>query len=295
MKTLAILTTLLCATLGFSQEAKDPVVLVPWQPIVKEAPLFFSVTAAVRAKVTLTEATTDQDLVFRVHQGKPELLSVALGGAGEVVAVTGEGLMDWSVRVVADGSRFLDLRPLLPDPKVGPMPQELKVLVKTRQALKDGAASLLLPRLGAATGMAVDLTIEKDPLVEVRVVKVEGLVPVAERGGMSYVGMGVAALDLLVQPGGLGTSGVELADTALTGQLAADGNSATFTLTTVAKAAEAGARLELCGGAALASGVAGDGWHLVLRKPHAGTAYDRVAEGPGDLPVIVYAGRRRKG
>lgn len=287
MKLATLLTSILLALPVFSQETKDPVVLIPWQPTAKEAPLFFSATAAVRVKPSLTEITTQQDLTFRIHQGKPETLSLALGGTGEVTTVTGEGLRDWSVRVAADGARFLDLRPALPEAKDALMPPELKVTVTTRTPLTDGAASVLLPRQGAATGLALDLAIESVPNTDVRVTKAEGLVPVEGRDGNGFVGMGAAVLDLRVQPGGLAIHGVELADARLDARLAPDGNSAALTLTATARAEAAGSRIELCQGAALATGVAGDGWHLALRKSGETQVYDLIAERPGDLTVTM--------
>ena len=131
MKTILYLTLLL-APLGFCQEVKEPLVLMPWQPAVKEAPLFFAASAEVTARVGLADVTSDQQLAFRVLQGRPEVLSLGLSGVGEVTAVTGEGLRDWSLRVDAGGARFLDLRPALPEAKDAKSPTELKVLVKTR-------------------------------------------------------------------------------------------------------------------------------------------------------------------
>jgi hypothetical protein len=285
MKPLAILTALLFAPLVHAQEPDKPVVLIPWQPAAREAPLFFSATAAVKARVSLTEVTADHELSFAIHQGKPDRLSVALNGPGEVLSVTGDGLRDWSVRTGADGARFLDLRPALPEAKDAPTPKELKVVVKTRQPITDGAVALLLPQQAAATSLALDLTIERAPNTDVRVVKVEGMMPVAAGAGMHYVGIAAARVELKVQALGLAAVGLELAATELSGKVAADGNSVAFALTTEATATEAGARLELCSGAALASGVAGDGWHLVLRKAGDRQVYDLVAERSGDLTV----------
>jgi hypothetical protein len=289
MKTLAFITLLLTPLIN-AQEAKDPVVLVPWQPAVKEAPLFFAVTAAVRVKAGLKEITSDQDLTFRVLQGKPEGLSIGLTGAGEILSVAGEGLKDWSVRVAADGARFLDLRPLLPEAKDAKLPAELKVLVKTRLALPGeagGAASVLLPTPGAATGIALDLTLESEPTVDLKVTKAEGVVPVVGGNGRKFVGTTAAAVEVQITPGGSGARGLELLDAELVGKLAADGNSVTFSLTGQARAAAAGAAIELCGGAALASGVSGEGWHVVLRKVGESYVYDLVAEQTGDFPVAV--------
>ncbi|MBN8457192.1 MAG: hypothetical protein J0M04_05055 [Verrucomicrobia bacterium] len=287
MKLATFLTLLPLALPVFAQETKDPVVLVPWQPVTKEAPLFFSATAAVKLKPGLTEVTGTQDITFRIHQGKPETLTLALGGAGEVTSVTGEGIRDWSVRVAADGARFLDLRPVLPEAKNAPLPQEIKITLTTRMPLAAGATSVLLPRRGPATSLAIDLTIERDPTIETRVTAVEGLVPVAGRDAMGFVGTGDAKLDLQTQPGGLAVHGVELNGTRLDARLAADGGSVSLNLSAIARAEAEGSRITLCQGAALANGVAGDGWHLELRKLGDAQVYDLVAERPGEFPVAM--------
>ncbi|MCX6877502.1 MAG: hypothetical protein NTW21_27385 [Verrucomicrobia bacterium] len=291
MKTFVCLT-LLFAPLGLCQEPKEPMVLMPWQPVPKEAPLFFSATAEVTARVGLADVTSDQQLVFRVHQGRPEVLSLGLSGAGEIVAVTGEGLRDWSVRVAEHGVRFLDLRPLLAEGKEAKPPGELKVLVKTRFAFADGAggtAALVLPTPGAATGLALNLTITADPGVEQRVTKAEGLLPVESQVGRKFVGsaVAVAVVEVEVTPGGSGARGLDLLDAQVLGKVAADGSSVTFSLTGQASAAAEGAAVELFEGGALASGVAGDGWHVALRKVKESYVYDLVAERAGDFPVAL--------
>jgi hypothetical protein len=292
MKTLAYLA-LLFAQLGFCQEIKEPMppmVLMPWQPATKEAPLFFSATAEVTARVGLADVTSEQQLALRVHQGRPELLSLGLSGAGEILAVTGDGLRDWSVRVDATGTRFLDLRPLLPEGKDAKLPGELKVLVKTRFVFADaagGTVALVLPTPGAATALNLSLTITADSGVDQRVTKADGLVPVEAQEGRKFVGSGAAVVEVQVTPGGSGSRGLELLNAALVGKVAADGGSVAFSLTGQASAAAEGSAVELFEGGALASGVAGDGWHVVLRKVKESYVYDLVAERAGLFPVAL--------
>ena len=212
MKTLALLT-LLFAPLGLCQEIKEPLVLMPWQAVPKEAPLFFSASAAVAARMGLADVTSEQQLVLRVHQGRPEVLSLGLSSAGEIVSVTGDGLRDWSLRVDAKGARFLDLRPLLPEARDVKPPAELKVCVKTRFVFADGAGgtlAMMLPTPGAATGLDLNLTLTADPGVDLRVTKAEGLLPVEATEGRAFVGSGAAAVEVQVLAGGTGARGVEL-------------------------------------------------------------------------------------
>lgn len=289
MKIIACLT-LLFAPLGLCQEAKVPLVLMPWQPTPKEAPLFFSATAAVTARVGLADVTSEQQLGFHVLQGRPEVLTLGLSGAGEIVGVTGDGLRDWSLRVDASGARFLDLRPALPEDKDAKPPADLNVLVKTRCVFNGGAGgtqALLVPTPGTATSLAIDLTITADPGVALRVTKAEGLLPVEPADAHKFVGTGVAAVEVQVSPGGSGARGLELLDARLTGKLAEDRNSVSFHLTGTAHAAAEGSAVELFDGVALASGVAGDGWHVVLRPVKDSYVYDLVAERAGDMPVAV--------
>jgi len=265
-------------------------VLMPWQPVAKDAPLFFSTTAVVTARAGLADVTSEQQLSFRIQQGRPEVLSLSLNASGDIVSVTGAGLRDWSVRVDANGARFLDLRPLLPEGKEAKQPGEFTVQVKTRQAFVEGAGgtvALLLPAPGAATGFALDVTIKPDPAVDLRMTKADGLLPIEATDARKFVGSGAAALEVQVTPGGSGARGVELLDTRLAGKLAADGGSVSFHLTGQARAAAEGSAVELFDGVALSSGVAGEGWHVVLRKVNESYVYDLVAERAGDLPVAI--------
>ncbi len=279
-----IRSTLLIAltTICFAQEPDDRVILVPLGKAPKEAPLFFSASADVKAQASLSAVTSDQQIDFKIHQGKPETLTLALTGEGDVLSVTGQGLRDWAVRVAEDGSRFLDVRPVLVE---GTPLTAMQVQVKTRLKIDKHSATLLLPGPGPATGFSLSLTLNTDSAIDLRVMKADGLVPVDATKGRKFLGYGMANVEISVSAGGTGSRGVELMDAALTGSLAADGGNVSFRLTGTARAAAAGSATELfSGGAALASGVSGDGWHVVLRG---NDGYDLVAERGGDLPVTI--------
>ncbi len=277
-------STLLIAIAGFTaaQESDDRVVLVPLGKAPKEAPLFYSATAEVNARFGLSSVTSEQQIDFKIHQGKPETLTLALSGEGEVLSVDGGGLRDWSVRVAEDGSRFLDVRPVLAE---GTPLTEFGVLVKTRLKGSKHAATLLLPGPGPANGFSLSVVLNADPNVELRVLKAEGLAPVDVTQGFKFLGTVQAGLEVAASPGGTGSRGLELMNTSLTGRLAADGGSVAFRLTGTARAAAVGSATELfSGGAALSGNVSGDGWHVSLRGE---SGYDLVAERGGDLPVVI--------
>lgn len=289
MKTLSVLVLFLTSFLA-AQEVRDPVVLVPWHPTPREVPLFFSATAAVRLKPTLAGLTSEQNLVFKILQGRPETLSLGLSGEGEVTAVTGEGLRDWSVRVAADGSRFLDLRPLLPEARDAKGPEQLSVQIHTKLALPEpsgGDVTVLLPTPGAATALALEVTLPPDPLLDVQLLKAEGLAPLANGAEKKLVATGAAAMALRISPAGTAAKGLEMLDLKLDGRLAPDGNSVTFLLGGTARSVASGASIELCHGAALVSGVSGEGWHVVLRPETQGGGYELVADQQGELTVSI--------
>ena len=280
----------------FAQEPDKRFVVVPLADMLKEppkeAPLFFSVTADVKAQVGLETLTSEQQIDFKIHQGKAETLTLALSGAGDVVSVTGQGLRDWAVRVGDDGARFLDVRPVLQ--KDVPL-TSLQVQVKTRSKIAQGNASLLLPGPGTATGFSLAITTTTDPGVDLRVIKADGLVPVGDGNPRKFLGYGAAALEFAAIPAGYVLPDLELLDSILSGRLAADGNSVSFRLTTTARAKAEKAVAKLVNGVALSGGVSGDGWHVVLRDKDGG--YDLVSERAGDLPVVVefVAPVKRKG
>jgi len=283
MKTLLalILTTLLLP----AQETDDRVVLVPWTKAQKEAPLFFSAVAEVNAQVNLEEVTSEQKISFRIHQGKAETLTLALSGPGEITEVTGAGLRDWSLRVGENGARFLDVRPAMVESK---FPAALDVVVKTRVKVGNETAGLLLPGPGSATGFSLTVNLTNDRKADLKITQADGLVPVEGGDNRKFIGSTAASLGMKITPSGADARGLEMLNAALTGKAAADGTSVSFRLTGTARAEGPGAAVELLGGgAALADGVSGDGWHVALRKKNELWVYDLIAERAGEFPVDV--------
>ena len=264
-------------------ESDERVMLIPWTKAPKESPVFFSASAELNAQVGLETVTSEQKISYRVHQGKAECLTLGLGGAGEVTEVTGAGLRDWSVRVAENGARFLDLRPNEVD---GKYPAELQALVRTRQKVEKDNCGLVLPTPGDAIGFTMSINLTVDPGVELKVTQADGLVPVEGALNRKFVGAGVATLGMKIAPTGAEARGLELTGASLSGKLADDGGSVSFKLTGIARAAGEGSMAELLGGgAALADGVSGDGWHVALRKNGNAWIYDLVAERAGEVPV----------
>lgn len=283
MKTPLIL--MLCSLMLPAQEAEERVVLVPWTKERKEVPLFFSAAARVKARVDLDEVKGEQEIAFRIHQGRPETLTLSLTGRGEVTEVRGTGLKDWSLRTAEDGARFLELRPAWSGTEV---PASLDVVVATRMKVEGGEAELLLPGPGPATGFSLDVELGVDRKAGLKILRAEGLVPVEGGGSRRFTGHGAAALGLGIFPATADARGLEMLDAALEGRVAGDGSGVSFRFTGKARAEGPGAALEwLGGGAAITGGVSGDGWHVALRRKGDGWVHDLVAERAGEIPVEI--------
>ena len=300
MKTLTAAILLVASTFLHAQEPEERMVLIPWGKVpkeaAKEAPLFFSTSVEVKAKVALEEVTSTQEIAFEIQQGKPETLSLALTGPGDVLSVTGAGLRDWSVRVGDLGARFLDIRPVLTQ---GKAVDGFHVTVTTRAKVDKGNVGLLLPAPGSTVGFSLAVTLVSEPGVDAKLTRADGLVPLAdekkpvasgfgkpEAAVKHYVGMTTAVAEISVSKSDSDARDVELLNVSLTGKSAADGTSVSFRLTGTVRAKSVKAAIELLGsGAALAEGVSGDGWHVALRKTGETWAYDLVAERTGDFPL----------
>ncbi len=285
MKTPICLLLLLLAPLLLAQETSERLVLVPWTKAPKEAPLFFSATAEVNSQIGLETVTSEQKIHFKVLQGKPETLTLTIDGPGEVTEVTGPGLRDWSQRKTDKGPSFLDIRPQEIN---GQFPTEFEVLMKTRVKVEKEHAALLLPGPGNASGFSLAVNLVEAQTVDLKIATANGLTPVEGGKNRKFMGTTAAALDMKILPAGTDARGLDLINASLTGKAADDGTGVSFHLTGTAHAAAAGSAVTLLGsGAVLADGVAGDGWHVSLRKNDAAWVYDLVAERGGDFPVDV--------
>src|SRR2546423_10839039 len=77
----------------------------------QEPKLIYSLQSQAKIQVDPTNITQSCELKARIFQGKMKELVLSLRGDGEVVQVTGPAVKDWSVRVGAEGKRFLVIRP----------------------------------------------------------------------------------------------------------------------------------------------------------------------------------------
>ena len=113
-----------------------------------EVPMLFSADAQETIEIKASGVTYEIGLQLKVIQGKAKVLSLGLGGSGDLQSVTGEGLTSWSVRRTGK-NRFLDLQ-------VGSEAdrKEFAFLVRARIAKQELPASpaLLHLKAGSAVG-----------------------------------------------------------------------------------------------------------------------------------------------
>ena len=281
MKSITILLAL--ATALFAQEER--IILVP-EKAQTPPPLFYSTSAIVRAQSGLEKTTSTQDITFNIVQGKPETLTLSLSGEGEIKTVTGENLLDWSVRVANDGSRFLDISPILTEKNEPPL-KSLTVRVTTLLETEKENRSLLLPGSGPSTGFSLRVFLEPAAGTDIRVVNTEGLVPLESgttRGFVSYTSTS-SSLGFSIAPAGTGAHGLELFDSNLTGKISEDSSSVTFTLTATARSQSDEAHADiLSGNVALTTPPSAGTHHIALNKTN---GYSLIADSAGEFPVSI--------
>ena len=190
---------------------------------------------------------SNQDITFTIVQGKPETLSLSLSGDGEIVSVTGDNLRDWAIRVAKDGSRFLDIRPILPVEK-GAALKSFTIRANTVSEPANGPTSLLLPGPGPATGFSLSVSLDPAAGTELRITKAEGLAPLESGTTRKFVSTTSSLLAFSVTPAGTGAHGLELFNSSLSGKLAEDSSGITFTLTATARAEASASSAELLSG-----------------------------------------------
>lgn len=252
-------------------------------------PLFFAATAQNTLRLTAEEITGEITLAIRVVQGRPEMITLGLGGSGEVVEAKGEGLRDWAVRQTQKG-RFLDLRPALTDGQ--PTPERFTFTVRTRLAKPEGTISPPVLSPGNAVGFASQITLLPGEAVDLRVTRADGLVPLeadpAPHGVRQFSGTTDALLEVALVPRGSALAGAELVGAQLTGTLDENAGCVRFQLRGEARVRQAGARLPLLSGeAALSETASGDGWHADCRDGLTELVFDRPGTFPLDLPFVA--------
>ncbi len=234
---------------------------------------------------------------FDILQGTRGELPLAIGGDGEIRSVTGDGLLDWSVRRETNGVRTLVLRPRPFTQPAAP----LAVTIEAETRVPDGtnAVRLLTFQPLQASLLGGHLRIESTAESRATLVDISGLDPletkflpedlrgdapagVPEVLGFRFQGTAYGATVATV-PADPEAGRVTLRDFRLTGQLGS--GTAEFTLAATARVTDPkGGRLVLLsGGAALGELERQAGWRLRLEQGQ----YQMVFDQPGEFPVRV--------
>ena len=252
------------------------------------------------------EITGEAHVKIHILQGKPELLTLGISGDGEIVAVTGTGLRDWSVRqgfsitpanaqTPVAPKRLLDLRPIL---SAGASdPQDLDLIVRTRVSKPPvpGQAAVLILTPGDAVGFSSKVTLQTDAALEFRVTSVSGFVKLDDGNATTdlrqFFSSGDGRIEVRLNPRGAALADAELVGAQLSGKIADTANSINFHLRGQLRVGKIGARVRLLQGhAALSEKASGDGWHveLVAMKSHP-ILYDLSANRQGLLTTNLPA------
>ncbi|MBE0540323.1 MAG: hypothetical protein IH623_02965 [Verrucomicrobia bacterium] len=234
-------------------------------------------------------------LKIDVIQGEPKEIALVLSGEGELRSVTGDRLLDWSLREEAGGSRFLVLRL---QPAETPLTNCL-VTVTAETEFKDlphtvTPLTLASPLPGLFQGF---VRVDTDAALSIAVASPVGAVPVEwkylpESMRQASVTAGSEPLAFRIHdasyalPMTLSLADPELrrvvlSNARLTGRLS--DQSATFTLTATAKVKnpQGGSLPLLSGGVALTDLDAHPGWRMKLEDGQFVLACDQ----PGEFPI----------
>jgi hypothetical protein len=287
MKTIPALFTACLAIASAQQSPEEGSGVITWIPaakVEKFAPLFFSATSSVVSKISLKEVDSRFGLSFKVLQGKPEKLTLSLHGDGEIRSVTGDNLKDWSVRTDADGERFLELHPTTVEGV-----ESFTVQVHAHATVKSGSElPLLLLGAGSASGYRADVFLQPSDEVDLKILKVDGLVPVEGGNHRRFQSTTAPLLVLSISRAGTAPRELEIGNANLTGTLAEDGKSMGFILSGEVRSAKSGAVADLFRGAIAMTGeTSGDGWHIRLQREGKGFVHELVAEREGTFPIAL--------
>ncbi len=248
-------------------------------------PLFFTADVHPIASITAKAITQQITLNLKVHQGRPELLTLEVKGEGEITLVTGGGLTDWAVRTSADGTqRFLDLKPTLTKGK--PSPRELNLVILTKFEIKSlpTSAKLLTLNPGKAVGFSSKLILVH-PGIDARISSLSGLLPLEK--DWQFSAAGEHTLTLQLYPSGAAPEAVELRGARLIGSFDEKLKSARLTLTATAHVTDPdGGKIDFLNGQAAISNIQTDAdYSLQLVTKNNTTHYQMVFDRAGSFPV----------
>jgi hypothetical protein len=234
-------------------------------------------------------------LKIDVIQGEPKEFALVLSGEGELRSVTGDRLLDWSLREEAGGSRFLVLRL---QPAETPLTNWL-VTVTAETEFKD------LPHIVTPLALASPLPglfqgfvrVDGDAALSIAVASPVGAVPVEwkylpESMRQASVTAGSEPLAFRIHdasyalPMKLSLADPELrrvvlSNARLTGRLSNQTATFTFTATAQVKNPQGGTLPLLSGGIALTDAEAGPGWRLKLDDGR----FVLVTDQSGEFPI----------
>ena len=262
----------------------------------KEKP-FFATAIQHSLKITRELQRHTINVTFDILQGDPREIPLTLSGEGEIKKVSGENLLDWSVRQETNGTRSLILRPQKSEKpltrltvaivaeretRLGSSPVQPLALVPPNPALCSGylrvetASELDAQPVNSIGLVPIDPKFLPEPMrVETKPGDVE---PLAFRfHGSAY------ALPLTVTLADPEARRVVLRDFQLQGQLAHP--LAAFTLTAIAKVSnpQGGSVVLLSGGVALSELERNADWHVRFTNDQFVLVFDK----PGEFPIRV--------
>jgi len=249
-------------------------------------PLFFSARANSTITATSKSWTSETQIQFELLQGTPDVFTLKLIGDGEVTAVTGEGILDWSVRRSGD-TRLLDIRP-----KKG-----VKALTAKVQSSQD---RLELPvelkpitfGPGKSVGFSSLLTLNADPSVDLRVTKADGLAPAQTPDENSrqwrFQAQGDHELVLKLSRDGAALAPVELVNAKIEGSIDKGTNSTNFVLTAEARVTpEDGGKIDILSGHAAVTALPQDENFTLSLHNAAKPIYRLTFPKAGTFPVRI--------
>ena len=246
-------------------------------------------------RITPEKLTDSIVATLDILQGEPKELPFTITGEGEIRQVTGEALLDWSVRQETNGLRTLVLRPRKTDKPL----TRLTANIVAERELKDWSNPLTPLTLTPAQPALFSgyLKVESAPELQVQPDNLSGLIPIelkflpdSLRGAtkadepepLAFRFQGAAySLPLRISFADPEARRVVLRNCKLIGQLGAQ--TAAFTLTATARVTnpKGGSLNLLSGGVALAEFEPQPGWRVRLEQNRFVLTFD----GPGEFPI----------
>lgn len=257
------------------------------QGIPPAAPLFFNAEA--NNKINLSSQSLKQtiNLQITVLQGEAKQISLEITGLSEKLKVSGTNLADWAIRRdIGSGKNYLDLIPK--DPKN----RQFKVALSLQHDLdKESSVKVLSLSPNKAAGFSQTMDINWDASTHVNLAKANGCQPIdtaAKLRRITLISNSFNEVVLGLKPAGSALADVEMRDMNLSALVAADGKSATVTLTGLAHVTgrQGGSIKLISGHLALQSYPHGAPYNLELVRSRSGeTHYSLQFDKTGDFPV----------